>query len=93
MKPDSMTRTPAELAQTIERRIVQRAWGRIHRLEVKVIDGRVFVRGCTSTYHSKQLALEGVLDILGTTGTTQVELDIRVGAILPGSFAHGANHR
>ena len=93
MKPDSMTRTPAELAQIIERRIVQRAWGRIHRLEVKVIDGRVIVRGCTSTYHSKQLALEGVLDILGTTGTTQVELDIRVGAILPGSFAFGANHR
>jgi hypothetical protein len=88
-----MTRTPGELAQTIERRIVQRAWGRIHRLEVEVIDGRVIVRGCTSTYYLKQLALEGVLDILGSTGTTQVDLDIRVGAIVPSSFAHRANLR
>jgi len=43
-----------------------------------VIDDRVIVRGCTATYHSKQLALEGVLDILGSTGATQVELNIQV---------------
>jgi len=86
MKPDGIAHKPIGLAQTIERRIELRAWGRIHRLEVEVIDDRVIVHGCTATYHSKQLALEGVLDILGSTGATQVELDIQVGAIATRSF-------
>ena len=93
MRPDGITCKPVGLAQTIERRIVQRAWGRIHRLEVEVIDDRVIVRGCTSTYHSKQLALEGVLDILGSTGATRVELDIHVAAIASSSFTRRANLR
>jgi hypothetical protein len=57
---------------------MQRTWGRIHRLQVEVIGDRVIVHGCTSTYHAKQLALEGVLDVVGPDGSAQVELDIQV---------------
>lgn len=78
MVPKQPTRNrSADLAQSIERQIVQRTWGRIHRLQVEVIDDRVVVRGCTQSYHSKQLALEGVLDVIGDS--THVELDILVG--------------
>ena len=75
-----------QLAQIIEWQIVQRAWGRIHRLEVEIIDDRVIVRGCTATYHSKQLALEGVLEVLGSTHCAQVELEILVAARRAGSM-------
>jgi hypothetical protein len=84
---EKTTRQPAgQLAQIIERQVVQRTWGRIHRLEVEVIDDRVIVHGCTSSYHSKQLALEGVLDVLDSPGPTHVELDIQVGAGPPSSM-------
>ena len=84
-------RQPVELAQAIERQIVQRTWGRIHRLEVELIDDRVIVHGCTSSYHSKQLALEGVLEILGSNDSTHVELDIQVGASHAGSMSQRTN--
>jgi osmotically-inducible protein OsmY len=69
----------AELQQAIERQIVQRTWGRIHRLQVDVCDGHVVVHGCTQSYYQKQLALQGVLDVLGSTDPRQVEMDIVVG--------------
>jgi hypothetical protein len=68
-----------ELAQAIERQIVQRTWGRIHRLQVEIIDDRVVVHGYTQSYYSKQLALEGVLDVIDDS--TRVELDIHVAAV------------
>jgi hypothetical protein len=70
----------AELEQAIDRQIVQRTWGRIHRLQVEVIGGRVVVHGCTSSYYVKQLALEGVLDVLGSDRVAQVDLDVQVGS-------------
>jgi hypothetical protein len=76
---ETMHKPAEQVAQSIERQIVQRTWGRIHRLAVEVIDDRVIVHGCTSTYYCKQLALEGVLDVLGSSRSTQVELDIQVG--------------
>jgi hypothetical protein len=80
MVPKQPTRNrSAELAQAIERQIVQRTWGRIHRLQVEVIDDRVVVHGCTQTYYSKQLALEGVLDVIDDL--TRVELDIHVATV------------
>jgi hypothetical protein len=77
---ETMHKPAGQVAQSIERQIVQRTWGRIHRLAVEVIDDRVIVHGCTSSYHSKQLALEGALDVLGSTRSTQIELDIQVSA-------------
>jgi hypothetical protein len=68
------------LEQRIENQIVQRTWGRIHRLQVELADDRIVVHGQTSSYYAKQLALEGVLDVIGSTAPTSVDLDIQVGA-------------
>jgi hypothetical protein len=72
-----------DLKETIERQIEQRTWGRIHRLHVESSGGRLIVHGCTSSYYSKQLALEAALEVLGWTENTQVELDIEVGGLHP----------
>ena len=88
---DTMHKAAGNAAQIIERQIVQRTWGRIHRLAVEVIGDRVIVHGCTATYHSKQLALEGVRDVLGPTTSSQIELDIQVGASDPSSMYRRAS--
>jgi hypothetical protein len=69
----------AELEQVVERQIVQRTWGRIHRLAVEVRDDRLIVHGCTASYYAKQLALQAALEVLDSTDATCVELDIQVG--------------
>jgi hypothetical protein len=70
----------SELEQAIEQMIMHRTWGRVHRLKVDVDDHRVVVSGCTSCYYVKQLALEGILDVLGDDGSSQLELEIEVAA-------------
>ena len=70
-----------ELERSIERQIVQRTWSRIHRLQVETVDGRIVVHGCTSSYYVKQLALQGVLDVLGSADSAAVDLDIEVASI------------
>jgi hypothetical protein len=68
-----------DLQEVVERQISQRTWGRIHRLAVEVIDGRLIVHGCASSYYAKQLALQAALEVLGSTDAKCVELDIQVG--------------
>ena len=67
------------LGRAIERRIVQRTWGRIQALEVEVTDNRVIVRGRSPSYYVEQLALQGVLDLIGSAGAMRIELSIQVG--------------
>ena len=71
----------AELQQAreraIERQILQRTWGRIQALEVKVSHNRVVVRGRAPSYYVEQLALQGVLDVIGSDAM-RIELDIEV---------------
>jgi len=91
MVPKQGTRNRiAELALAIERQIELRTWGRIHRLQVEVIDDRVVVHGYTQTHYAKQLALEGVRDVMGCSA--HVELDVQVGACSFGDH-HGRAHR
>ena len=75
---------PAELQQAleraIERRIVQRTWGRIQALEVEVTDNWVVVRGRAPSYYLEQLALQGVLDVIESAGAMRIELSIQVGS-------------
>ncbi len=61
----------AELEQAIKHRIVQRTGGQIRMLKVEVIGNRVVISGCASCYHLKQLALQGVLDVMGAAGATE----------------------
>ena len=98
-KRDTTGAITTDLAQAIERQIFQRTWGRIHRLEVKVIEDRVVVRGFTQSYHAKQLALQGVLDVLGPHAMPQMDIEVEVTRGVPNDSSgqpsrpdHAVNH-
>jgi hypothetical protein len=52
------------LAQQVECRVRQSTHGRIRNLEVEEVQGRVVVRGQVPSHHTKQLALQGALELL-----------------------------
>jgi hypothetical protein len=64
-----------ELEQALEQEIVQRTWGRIRQLRVELTEGRLSVRGYTSSYYAKQLALAAVREVCSSD---PVDLDIQV---------------
>src|SRR5437899_234470 len=65
-----------ELEEDLERRIVERTWGRIHRLQVERKGDQVIVRGCSPSYYVKQLALLAVQEM---GQAVPVHFDIQVG--------------
>ena len=83
LRAQSVPTQPLEFAELIEHRILQRTWGRVHRLKVDVDGERVVVSGCASCYYVKQLALEGILDVVNPNSPPQIELDIEVTANSP----------
>jgi hypothetical protein len=58
------TSTELTLAQQVESRVRESTHGRIRNLEVEEIQGRVVVRGQVPSHHTKQLALQGALELL-----------------------------
>jgi hypothetical protein len=62
-----------ELERALEREIVRRTWGRIRQVQVQLTKGRVTVRGYTSSYYAKQLALAAVREVYPSD---PVDLDI-----------------
>lgn len=52
------------LSQQVESRIQKSTHGRIRDLHVEEIQGQVYVRGNAPSYHTKQLALHGALELL-----------------------------
>lgn len=61
------TNAVAAFETIIERRIAERTWGRIRDLRVEVTAERIVVRGWTSTYYVKQLAIQALLEETRTT--------------------------
>ena len=72
-----------QLERAVEEQIVQRTWGRIHALRVERIGERLIVHGRTSSYYVKQLALLATLEVLGSSDTVTLDLDIQVGHANP----------
>jgi hypothetical protein len=68
----------AELEQTIKDRIVQRTGRRIRALKVEWSEGRIVISGYTPNYYLKQLALEGVLDVVGSMSVAPIEFNVQV---------------
>jgi len=66
------------LSQAIERSIEQRTCRRVHDLHVQVSDNRVLVDGATESYYIKQLAIQGVFEILRSADGTEVTVNIQV---------------
>jgi hypothetical protein len=64
-----------ELSEDLERRILQRTWGRIHQLRVERQGDHVVVRGYCPSYYIKQLALLAVQE---TGESVPVRLEIEV---------------
>jgi hypothetical protein len=66
------------LERAIERQVMQRTWGRIQALEVKVSNNLVVVCGRAPSYYVEQLAVQGVLDVVEVAGGMRIELNIQV---------------
>jgi hypothetical protein len=52
------------LTEQVESRVRQTTHGRIRDLSVEEVQGRVVVRGHVPSHHTKQLALEGALELV-----------------------------
>jgi hypothetical protein len=76
---------PEVLEQAIRRSIVQRTGRRIPALQVQVTEGCVVIRGHAASFHLKQLALEGLVEAIGSVGAMQIQFDVQVVACRPGS--------
>jgi hypothetical protein len=50
----------------------------VDALEVEVIEKRVVVRGRVASFHLKQLAIQGVFDIIGSNSESTLEIDLQV---------------
>jgi hypothetical protein len=71
-----------ELEEDLERRILQRTWGRIHQLQVERQEDQVIVRGYCPSYYIKQLALLAVQE-MGETISVRFEVQVGEGAPRP----------
>lgn len=56
--------TTLTLTEQVESRVRQFTHNRIRNLEVEEVQGRVVVRGQVPSHHTKQLALQGALELL-----------------------------
>lgn len=63
MLPNPAVLVPT-LAELVELRVREATHGRIRNLEVTEAEGRVEVRGCVPSHHTKQLALYGALEVV-----------------------------
>ena len=70
----------AEQNRRLESLIAKETGGRIHRLRVETIDGRIIVHGRSGTYYARQLALAVVMDEIENSNLEpkDVELDIQI---------------
>jgi hypothetical protein len=75
--PEGLPRSQA-LEQAIKHGIMTRTGGRIQSLEVDILGRKVTIRGNVPCYHVKQLALQGILDVMGAAPATRIELDLQV---------------
>jgi hypothetical protein len=63
-----MVATSTQLLVELERHIQTRTGRRIRNLSVEMNPDRVILRGRTTTYYLKQLAQQGVLEVLPEVG-------------------------
>lgn len=63
-----MSNTPPSLADEVLKRVSDRTGGRVKGLAVDTAGGRVVIRGNTRSFHVKQLALHGALELVPPGG-------------------------
>ena len=77
----------AQLQSELERSVLRRTNRRVRQLSIEVRPERIILRGRTSTYHVKQLAQHGILELvphLPVENSIAVETKVEVfpGALL-----------
>lgn len=84
MESQELLATPETepIQEVVERGIARRTWGRVHHLRVDKDHDDIVITGYAFSYHTKQLALHAVLDVLGSTNAG-FHLDIEVGESRP----------
>jgi hypothetical protein len=73
----------AELEQRIKNGILQRTGRGVRELKVDLVGDQVVVRGSTTCYYLKQIALQAVLEVTVPAGIPGVESHIQVQASSP----------
>lgn len=68
----------SRLLSEIKDHVAERTWGRIRRLHVEDRDHYVIVRGHTTTYYAKQLAIEAALEIARYSARPEIVFEIQV---------------
>jgi hypothetical protein len=72
------------LEQAVKHRILDRTGGRIRALAIELTDRELVVRGTAPCYYVKQLALQGVLEVLQSDQETKVRFNFQVVVCPPG---------
>jgi len=67
-----------DLKATLEQQLGERTTGHLRYLHVEITDDNVIVRGCTTSAYIKQLVVQTLLEILDSTRTPRLDLQIQV---------------
>jgi len=67
-----------ELEACLRQRVLERTGGHLHDLHVEVTDDHISVRGATSSAYIKDVACRTVLELLDSTRTPRLDLNIQV---------------
>jgi len=67
-----------QLESTLQRVIIDRTAGRLRQLKIEVHDDRIVVRGTSSSYYVKQLAIDSVLKTLDGSQVSTLDMEIHV---------------
>jgi hypothetical protein len=70
-------------AQLIQNQIDQRTWGRVYRLQVELAGDQLVIHGSVRSHYVKQLALKAALDVLGSSPSVAIVMNIQVSPTNP----------
>jgi hypothetical protein len=80
MQATETTRTSdLNLAHLIRQQIDQQTWGRVHRLQAEFAGDQLVIHGSARSHYVKQLALKAALDVLGSSTSVAIVMNIQVG--------------
>ncbi len=79
MQPEgNLLSISANLERTVEQKIHERTFRRVLNLRVELINGQILVHGSARSYYVKLLALEAAREVLASTCSIPLNVDIQV---------------
>lgn len=79
----SMSQAPvsADLERSVRDAILRRTGGQVELLDVQATGRVVLVRGNVKSHYLRQMAQQGVFDVIGASGMAIPVVEIRVSAV------------